>query len=144
MMCVLEWRTVFALTRGCYRVYFPSCGATREISNKMTLEWAHNQFVTRVHTVFYFLHDITNPSMTMKTTIFTHHSCVSLARFAFCWWRHNRLLMTSQRPDNCDASTLEVISNSLDIDFIHGDIHGRSCNKKQMPYKICQPELYNT
>ena len=23
----------------------------------------------------------------------------------------------------------QVISNSLDIDFIHGDIHGRSCKK---------------
>ena len=24
-----------------------------------------------------------------------------------------------------------MISNSLDIDFIHGDIHGRSCKKPQ-------------
>ena len=31
--------------------------------------------------------------------------------------------MTSQWPDNCDAITWIVISNSLDIDFIHGDIH---------------------
>ena len=38
--------------------------------------------------------------------------------------------MTSQWPDNCDAITWIVISNSLDIDFIHGDIHGRSCKKK--------------
>ena len=30
-----------------------------------------------------------------------------------CWWRHNN----------------QTISNSLDIDFIHGDIHGRSCKK---------------
>ena len=37
--------------------------------------------------------------------------------------------MTSQWPDNCDANTWQVISNSLDIDFIHGDIHGRSCKK---------------
>ena len=44
-----------------------------------------------------------------------------------CWWRHNRLAITSQWPDNCDASTWQVISNSLDIDFIHSDIHGRSC-----------------
>ena len=52
-----------------------------------------------------------------------------LARFTFCWWRHNRLAMTSQWPDNCDANTWQVISNSLDIDFIHGVIHGRSCKK---------------
>ena len=51
----------------------------------------------------------------------------SLARFTFCWWRLNRLAMTSPWPDNCDANTWQVISNSLDIDFIHGNIHGRSC-----------------
>ena len=67
--------------------------------------------------------------MTLKTRIFTHLPRVSLARFTFCWWRHNRLAMTSQWSDNCDANTWQVISNSLDIDFIHGDIHGRSCKK---------------
>ena len=35
--------------------------------------------------------------------------------------------MTSQWPDNCDAITWIVMFNSLDIDFIHGDIHCRSC-----------------
>ena len=65
--------------------------------------------------------------MTLKTRIFTHHPRVTLARFMFCWWRHNRLAMTSQWPDNCDANTWQAISNSLDIDFIHCDIHGRSC-----------------
>ena len=117
-------------SRECYfGVYFPRCCATREINTKITLEWAHKQFVTRVHTLFYFLHDITNPSMTLKTRIFTHHPRVSLVRFTFCWWRHNRLATTSQWQDNCDANTWQVISNSLDIDFIHGDIHGRSCKK---------------
>ena len=37
-------------------------------------------------------------------------------------FRHNQLLMMSQWPGSCGASTWEVISNSLDIDFIHGDI----------------------
>ena len=46
---------------GYFGVYFPSCEATRETNTKITLEWAHEQFVTRVHTLFYFLHDITNP-----------------------------------------------------------------------------------
>ena len=36
----------------------------------------------------------------------------------YIFWRHNRLPMTSQRPDNCDAITWIMISNSLDIDFI--------------------------
>ena len=34
--------------------------ATREINNKITLEWAQKLFVTKVHTLFYFLHDLTN------------------------------------------------------------------------------------
>ena len=67
--------------------------------------------------------------MTLKTRIFTHHPLVSIARFTFWWWRHNRLAMTSQWPDNCDANTWQVISNSLDIDFIHGGIHELSCKK---------------
>ena len=100
------------------------------ITREITLSWAHKQFVTRVHTLFYFLHDITNPKMTLKTRIFSHHPRASLARFSFCWWRHNRLAMTSQWPDHCDANTWQVISNSSYIDFIHGNIHGRSCKKQ--------------
>ena len=45
----------------CFGVYFPSCTATGEINTEITLEWAHKQFVTWVHTSYYFLHDITNP-----------------------------------------------------------------------------------
>ena len=37
------------------------------------------------------------------------------------------LLMTSQWSDNCDVVMWIMIFNSLDIDFINGDIHGRSC-----------------
>ena len=76
--------------------------------------------------------------MTIKPTSCTHRRRVSPARFSFCWWRHNRLLMTSQWPDNCDAITWIVISNSLDIDFIHGDIHDRSC--KKMSYTSLMPD----
>ena len=110
---------------GYFGVYCPSCEATRAINTKITLDQAQKQFIRRVHTLFYFLHDITNPSM----TIFTHHPHVSLARFSFCWWCHNWMLITSQWPDNYDAITWIVILNLLDIDFIHGDIHGRSCKK---------------
>ena len=54
--------------------------------------------------------------------------------FGFCWWRHNQLLMTSQWTDNRDGITWIMISNSLNIDFIHGDIHVRSC---KISPKIC-------
>ena len=90
-------------------VNFPSCKAVREINTKITHERVQKQLVTRVYTSSYFLHDATNPKVTIKMTIFTHHPCVSLTRFSFCWWRHNRLLMTSQWPDNCDAITWIVL-----------------------------------
>ena len=41
-------------------VYFPSCEATKEINSKITFKWAQRQFVTKVHTLFYFVHYITN------------------------------------------------------------------------------------
>ena len=52
------------LQEGYFGVYFPSCEATKEINTKITLEWAQKRLVTRVHTLFYFLHDKTNPWMT--------------------------------------------------------------------------------
>ena len=67
--------------------------------------------------------------MTLKTRIFTHHPRVSLTRFTFCWWCHNQLAM-SQWLDNCNANMWQVISNSFDINFIHSDIHGRSCKNE--------------
>ena len=48
---------------------------------------------------------------------FTYRPLVSLARLTLCWWRHNRLMMTPQWPDNCDAITWIMISTSLDIDL---------------------------
>ena len=51
--------------------------------------------------------------------IFTHRPRVSLAWFTFCW----------QWPDNGDTVTWIMIPDSLDTDFIQGNIHGRSCKK---------------
>ena len=115
--------------KGYFCVYFPSYEATREINTKMTLERAQKQFVTKVHTLFYFLHDITIHKWRWKRRSLhidpVSHSLglrsaddVTIDR----WWRHNN-------KTNCDAITWIVISNSLDIDFIHGDIHGWSCKK---------------
>ena len=42
------------------------------------------------------------------------------------------LVMTSQWPNICDAITWIVISNPLDIDFLHGDIHGQVFKKKRV------------
>ena len=35
-----------------------------------------------------------------------------------------------------------MISNELDIDFIHGDIHGRSCKKYVFQAYIATPTAY--
>ena len=75
--------------------------------------------------------------------IFTSRSRGSLAQSTFCWWRHNRVLMTSQWPDNCDAITWKVTSNSLDIDFINSDIHGRSCKKPCLHWKSWKTKYSN-
>ena len=99
----------------------------------ITLEWAQKQFVTRVHTLFYFLHDIMNPWMTIKTTIFTHRPVSHLLDLDSTddvtidfWWRHNNETIVMRSRET-------LISNSLDIDFIHGDIHDRSCKKTPNP-----------
>ena len=142
-MYVLEWRTASVLTRGLFWCLFPELrsneGNKHQNNTRVSAETVH-------HESTYIISHLTrhNESITtLKTTIFTHRSRVSLARFSFCWWRHNRLLMTSQWPDNCDAITWIMISNSLDINFIHGDIHGRSCKKLgfllSVNYVVCHP-----
>ena len=50
--------------------------------------------------------------------------------------------MTSQWPYKCDVITWIVIFHSSDIDFIHGDIHGRSC-KKYVIAKLLQLGMYH-
>ena len=45
---------LFMRSLECYfGLYFPRCCTTREINTKITLSWAHKQFATRVHTLFY-------------------------------------------------------------------------------------------
>ena len=44
-------------------------------------------------------------------------------------WGRTLMLSLICAWNNCNAITWIVISNSLDIDFIHGDIHGWSCKK---------------
>ena len=75
--------------------------------------------------------------MMIKTMIFTHRPHVSLAQFTFCWWCHNLLLMMSQWPDNYDVITWIVLSNLLDIDFIHVYFHSRSCKKMNYLLSVC-------
>ena len=107
------------LRHGYVGVYFPSCAVIREINNKITLEWAHEQLVARVHTLFHFLqneyiHDIVPVSHLLGLR--------SADDVTIDWWwlHNNQKIVTRAR---------EVISDSLDIDFIHGNIQDRSCKR---------------
>ena len=84
IMYVLEWRTVSALTIGLL-----------VSAETVLLECTYIiSLLTRQK------ESINND----KTPIFAHRSRVSLTRFSLGWWRHNRLLMTSQWPDSCHAN----------------------------------------
>ena len=130
-MYVLLWRTISALTRGLFCCLFPDLlskeGNKHQTNTRVSAETVRYE---STYIIFNFLHDKTDPKMMIKTTIFTHHPRVSLARFSFSCWRHNRMLMRSLWPDSCDAITWIMISSSLDIDFIHGDIPRRPCKNK--------------
>ena len=128
-MYVIAWRTVNALTRGLFWCLFPelcSNEGQKHQNNTRVSAWTVRHKSTYIILFFTRHNESKNDT---KATIFIHHPRVSLARFTLCWWRHNRSAMTSQWPDHCDANTWQVISNSLVIDFIHGDIHDRSCKK---------------
>ena len=68
-MYVLEWWTVYALTRLLF-LLFISHIATREINTRVTRQGVHKSFITMVQILFHFLHNIT--STTIKKTTFTH------------------------------------------------------------------------
>ena len=82
-------QTVHALPRALFDVYSPCCAATREINTNITLEWARKQFVTRVFSLFHFLHGTMNQYMTMKLRS-SHKSALCLTRLVCI------LLITSQ------------------------------------------------
>ena len=129
---VLDWRTVSALMRGLFGYLFPelrSNGGNKHQNNT----WVSAETVCHERTYIILFLTWHNESINDNKNYHLYASSHgSLARFLFCWWRHNRMLMISQWPDNCDAITWMVISNTLDITFIHSDIQGRSC--KDMRY----------
>ena len=81
---------------GYFDIYILCCFSAQETNSKIIILWEHDQFVLRIHTSFYFLHDLMNPLMPLQMMICTYQPRVSLTWFMFCWWHHNPLLMTSQ------------------------------------------------
>ena len=108
LMNVLELRTLSALTRGLFWCL--------EINTKISLEWTQQQYVTRVHKLFLFLtrHEKSIKRHSLRIVPVSHSLGFRSADDDVtidCWWRHY----------------------SLNIDLIHGDIHGRSCKKWTSP-----------
>ena len=119
---------LFQRSRGGYfGANFRSCDATREINTKITLEWTQKQFVMWVHAFILFLTQ-NNKSINDDKNDDLYTSSLCLTRSIFI------LLMTSQsiaedvtRTKQLWHDHMNSISNSLEINFIHGYIHGRSC-----------------
>ena len=85
--------------------------------HQITLEWVQKQFVTRVHTLFYFLHDKTNPQMTIKRR-FLHIAPVSHS-LGFqsadditidCWWRPNDQTIATRTGEQWYLTRQRLIS----------------------------------
>ena len=112
-----------------FGVYFPSCKAMREINTKITLEWVHKQFIMRVVTSFHFLHmmnDDENDNLHTLTLWFTHSVYIQLMTSQSI---ANDVTKCFVQCNNCDMHMWKEISNSLDINVIHGHIQGLSCKK---------------
>ena len=109
LMCIYIYNDVCTRVANCLWVH----KATRKINTKV-----HSSSL-REYIHFFFLHDMTT-TKTLHIDPVPHSFCVRSD-----WRRHNRLLMTSQWID---------ISNSLDVYFIDGGIHGRWCKKISIPW----------
>ena len=124
-MPVLEWRTVSALTRGLLWCFFPDLqsneGNKYQNITRVSAETVGHDSTWNI--LFLTRHkesinddkndDLYTPSPWLSSSVFV-------------------LLMTSQSIADDVTMTRQlwrnhVISNPLDIDFIHGDIHDRSC-----------------
>ena len=129
-MYVLEWRTVSALTRGLFWCLLPKlrCIAGNKHQNNTRVSAETVRHSSTYIILFLTWHN--EPINDDKNDDLYTSSPYLTRRSLFCWWRHTRLPMTSQWPDNRGKwKKWKVILNSLDIDFIQGDSHGRSCKK---------------
>ena len=96
----------------------------------------HKQIIMRVHTLFYFLCDISSIDDDWKT-ILTHWIHVLLDLFVLlmryvtidCWWCHKCIMW----HESCDTRMWKTISNLLDIGFNYAHIHRWSCKKFVLP-----------
>ena len=125
-MYVLTWRTFYVLTRGLFWCLFPELCSNEgnKHQNNTRVSAAHKQFVTRVHTLFYFLHDITNPWITLKQGS-SLRSSVCLTRLLYV------LLMTPQSMEDDVTMTTQLWRDNVTSDMwlVRYRFYGGSCKK---------------
>ena len=108
IMYVLSWRTVSALTRDLFGVYFPLCFATREMNTKITLSWAlpetvphsgtyiilysvvHQEYEIGIyHAGLWFLNQYNGRSVAYANNCSQwHHNATTIASMTLMWGTH--------------------------------------------------------
>ena len=103
----------------------------REINTKIILEWAHKEIVKTLHYSISYVtwsaqkwwskKRFSHINLVLHLLCLRYDLMMMLPLIMQCsWWCHSWL-------NNCDLYMWKVKSNSLDIDFIQSDIHGRLC-----------------
>ena len=129
IMYALESQTVSVLTRGLFSCLFPellrNSGNIYQNNTRVSAETVHHES-TYINLSLARHNKSINDNK--NNYLFTLSPCLSHLVFVLLMTSQSIADdVTSQWPYNCDAITWIVISNSLDIDFIYGDIHGESC-----------------
>ena len=140
--CTFSSGELFMRSReGYFGVCFPSCAVTREMNTKITLNWVQKNISSQdyVHYLFLTWHDefINDDKI---DDLHTSSPCLTRSVYDRLMTSH-RLLRTSHWSHNCDAITWNVISSSLNIDFIHGDFHDWSW--MEIYFRMCALASYH-
>ena len=128
-MYLPEWQTVYALTRGLFWCLFPELCSNEGNKHKINTRVSALTVCHESAFIILFLTQHNEPINNHKSNDLHTPTPWLICLVYVLLIRHNRVLMTSQWPDNCDAIIWKVISNLLNIDFIHDDIHSQSCKK---------------
>ena len=136
IMYVLEWRTVSVLTRGLFWCLFPELWSNEGNKHQNnTRVSAETVCYESTYIILFLTWHNESINDNKKDDLYTSSLCLTHSVFV--------LLMMSQLIVDDVTMTRQLwrdhvnndisISNSLDIDFIHGDIHGLSCKKDITP-----------
>ena len=138
IMYVLEWRNVSAPMRVLFGCLFPSL-RSNEGNKHQNNTWVSTETVHHESTYIILFLAWHNKSINDNRHVELYRSSPCLTRLVFrsvdnvtidCWWCHNDQTIF-------DLITWRVISNSLNINFIYGDILGQLCKKRCYLDKVC-------